>query len=440
MGDLYRIHFGFSKSKRYNQAVEIAKLAFDYKTTGYGEDIEHIVCFTREQVDLMALLYKITRGFRRFISRKINGVNISSIILYCRNGQYNNFYVRLGYKDRIREAAEKLREETGKSFSELADYLKSESNEEDNKKVLLILKQEGYLDYIDENGKFKNAVNKPKEYISKYKTIKSLIAERNYKEAIKVYYDTLGDKFHDELHSELIYLKRLAKMPLIGRDLLYFRTESTRNDLIKSNIKEYCSCIDETLKQYKKNGFKSPTDIIIENAPTMEDLVEKRKHDWHRGVFLWNGEFKIDNTPVNVDYFSNQYDKCLTGRLFEKYPNQIQHCNITETPLGGKYNGLWTTYSEEYYQKQIIDKGLWLYGIEAYRHKAWHETKRVPDFTTVTSLHDIEKRNYGTNGIRYTGRSHKINDAIFYEIDLIRKDHDLTNSSEILLLNLSMKF
>ncbi len=94
---------------------------------------------------------------------------------------------------------------------------------------------------------------------------------------------------------------------------MYFRAESTRNDLIKTNIKEYCSCIDEVLKQYKKNGFKSPTDIIIENAPTMENLIEKRKHEWHRGVFLWNGEFKIDNTPINIDYFSNQYNKCLTG-------------------------------------------------------------------------------------------------------------------------------
>ncbi len=69
---------------------------------------------------------------------------------------------------------------------------------------------------------------------------------------------------------------------------------------------------------------------------------------------------------------------------------------------------------------------MWLYGIEAYRHKAWHETKREPDFTTVTSLLDMEKSNYGTNGIRFTGRTHEIDNTIFYEIDLIRKDFSLT--------------
>ncbi len=190
MDDLYRIHFGFSKSKRYNQAVEIAKLAFDYKATGASEDIWHTACFTREQVDLMALLYKITRGFFR---RQINRVYVSSLILYCRNGQYNHFYAPLAYKDRVREVAEKLKDETGKSFSELADYPVSEYLKpywDDNMQVHSILKQEGYLDYIDENGKFKKTVNKPKEYISKYKTIKDLITERNYEEAIKVCYDT----------------------------------------------------------------------------------------------------------------------------------------------------------------------------------------------------------------------------------------------------------
>jgi len=41
-----------------------------------------------------------------------------------------------------------------------------------------------------------------------------------YKEAVRKYYDILGDKFYGELHNELIYLKRLAKIPLVGRDLI----------------------------------------------------------------------------------------------------------------------------------------------------------------------------------------------------------------------------
>jgi len=133
----------------------------------------------------------------------------------------------------------------------------------------------------------------------------------------------------------------------------------------------------------------------------------------------------MDNTPVTKESFSVQYDKCLYGRLFDRYPDQIWHCKIIEAPEDRRFAGLWTTYSPRYYQKQILDKGYHLDGIEAYQHKLWKSWKKVPDFTTVTSLSEIEKSNFGTNGIRHTGRSHKINGKKFYEIDLLRDNPDL---------------
>jgi len=42
----------------------------------------------------------------------------------------------------------------------------------------------------------------------------------------------------------------------------------------------------------------------------------------------------------------------------------------------------------------------------------------------VTSIDEIEKSGYGTDGIRYTSRIHRISGREFYEIDLLRKDAD----------------
>lgn len=426
MNELYKIHFGFSKSKRYPQAVELAKLAHQREIRGEGEDIWHIVSFTDEQTDLMASLYKIAKNLP---GPKVYGVSVLSLILYCRTEHYDYAYASKAFKYRVRSAAERLKTETGKTFQELVDFLEEnywKPCQEDMLKVNEKLRKEGYLDSIDPvTGNLVKAQKKPKEYIPQYQEIRKLISKGKYEEAVQKYYDTLGDRFYSELHNELIYLKRLANIPLAGRVLLYFRSESSRNELVNSNLSEYCSCIDKVLEQYQKAGLKSPLDIIIENAPIMEELIEQRKQDWHLGVYLWNGKFKRDNTPVTIDSFSAQYDKCTEGRIFDRYPDQIQYCRVIEAPEDRKYAGLWTTYSPSYYQEQILDKGLHLNGIKAYRHKLWKRGRREPDFTTVRFLSEIEKSNYGTNGIWYTGRSHKINRKEFYEIDLLRKNLDL---------------
>ena len=438
MTELYRIHFGFSKSKRYPQAIELRKFAEQYVIQGEGEDTWHIVTFADSQIDLMAALYKLLVGrsalsprFMAIPRPRIYGADILSLIIYCQqDGQYNYIYASKMYKERVRSAAEKIKTETGKSFQELAQFLEDkywEPCRRDLSKVDIKLRQEGYLSFCDPaTGNLIKAKKKPKEYIAQYQEIRGLISKGKYEEAVQKYYDTLGDRFYGELHNELIYLKRLANTPLTGTDLLFFRNEASRSELINSNILEYCSCIDVVLEQYQKAGLKSPLDIIIENAPIMEQLIEQRKQDWHLGVYLWDGKFKRDNTPVTIDSFSAEFDKTPEGRLFDRYPNQIQHCRLIKVPEDWRYIGLWTTYSPSYYQKRVLDKGLHLSGIEAYRHKLWKmgRKKREPDFTTVTSMSEIEKSNYGTAGIRYMGRSHEIDGKEFYEIDLLRKNVD----------------
>ncbi len=400
MSDLYKIHFGFSKSKRYPQAVELAKLANKHEIKGEGEDIWHIVTFTNEQIDLMASFYKIAGGLPY---PKIYGADVLSLILYLREG-YEYSYNSHTKKKRIRKAAEKLQFETKKTPQELAEYLDDKCwkvYQQDMTKVNEKLKSEGYLDSVDYTTmKYIEATKRPKEFLPEYQEIREFISNGEYDEAIQKYYDTLGDRFYGELHNELIYLKRLAKVSITGRDLLYFRNESSRNELINSNLSEYCSCIDKALEQYRDAGLKLPLDIIIENAPTMEELTKQRKWDWHQGVYLWNGKFQRDNTPVTIDSFSAQYDKTPEGRLFDKYPDQVQYCRVIEAPEYKEYKGLWTTYSPLYYQRHILDKGFHLNGIEAYKHKLWKLDQREPDFTTVKSMAEIKKSDYRTNGIQ----------------------------------------
>ena len=213
----------------------------------------------------MAAFYKLIVGasahslsYFNIPRLKIYGADILSLIVYCRkNGHYDYAYDSKAHKDRVRSTVERLKTETGKTFQELVKFL--EDNywnlcTEDMEKVYKKLKKEGYFDYINPaTGNFMRANKKPKEYIIQYREIQELISNGKYEEAVQKYYDTLGDRFYDELHGELIYLKRLANIPLTGRDLLCFRSESSRNEFINSNLSEYCSCIDAVLSIVSDN-------------------------------------------------------------------------------------------------------------------------------------------------------------------------------------------
>lgn len=436
MTELYRIHFGYPGSKRYPQAVELCKLAHRHETRGEGEDIWHIVSFTDSQIDLMAALYKLLVGKSAVapssgtIPRpKVYGADILSLIICCRkDGQYDYFYNSQKHKERIILAAERLRTETRKSFQDLARLIEDKYLEPIRKDMSIVeqrMKDEGYIGFVDSNtGDLVKATREPKEYITQYQEVRELIGRSKYKEAIQRYYDIRGDRFYGEFHGELIYLKRLAKVPLAGRDLLYFRSESSRDEIISTNLAEYVDCIDEALTQLEEMGRKSPLQILYEYAPTMEKMIEDREYDWNRGVYLSSGEFRMNSSPVTLNDFSTEYDACPWGRLFDRYPDQVQHCRIIEYPPDNKYMRLWTTYPPSYYQTEILDKGLHLNSIEAYRHKSWRGAKREPDFSTVTSIDELEKSGYGTDGIRYTGRSHRIGGQEFYEVDLLRRNVD----------------
>lgn len=252
MTECYRIHFGFSKSKRYSQALELAELANKHEVFGEDKHIWHIVTFTPDQLDLMALFYLTIPG----------KLNVNPEVEY-----------RIWQEDMIR-VNEKLREE-------------------------------GYIKTVDPvTGEFKPAWKKPQEHLPQYRKIRELISKGEHEKAVKKYYDSLGENYYGDFHGELIYLKRIGRLPLRARDLLYFRAESSRGDFVHANISEYMDCINRVLEKRQSAGMKSPLDIIIENAPTLEEMIKRKEHERHDGIRLMPGEWKRDNSLVTMNSLS----------------------------------------------------------------------------------------------------------------------------------------
>ena len=206
---LFTVHFGYSRSKRYAQALELAKLCPGYQVSGEGRNVWHRVTFSENEIDLMASLFNLVREFGR---------------------------------PRIHDAPARILDPIRKDL-----YAVSK-----------VLYEKGYL-VIEGSGK---QPRRPAEHHPGYAKVRQAVEEGRLQEAVTLYYDALGDRPFDELHGELLYLKRLTSVPLLGRDILAFRSPSTWTDLIKDNIREYCSCIESAVESAVSAGRQSALDIL----------------------------------------------------------------------------------------------------------------------------------------------------------------------------------
>jgi hypothetical protein len=346
----FKYYFAPNRGKLFPQAIELADLAFKHEILNAGDKICHVVTFSAEQLDLMASFYNVARN------------------LLPPTGQY--------FKEGILARLEIQRK----------------------------LEKEGY---ISSNGK------KPAEYVPKYIQLKKFITAQDYAMAVEKYYEMLGDKDFGELHAELIYLKRLGNIHLAGRDLLFFRPESDRSDLVRSNLSEYRRIIDDVINDYKEKGFQLPLTILKKATVAVTDVDKPITI-----VFLNNGNIDKKEVP-KIDWLFSQVTR--TGRLFDKYIDQVKSCNIFEDKkYNPRYYRFWITYSPEFFKEEITDKGYYLVNMDIYKHKKWRGGKREPDFTTFTSRDEIVQDRIGASTVEFTGRSHRIEDHIFYEINLLR--------------------
>jgi hypothetical protein len=353
MDKFYKFYFAPKDGRVFPQALELAELAYKHEILKDGNETCHVVTFNEHQIELMALFYNVAGNLRPKGNHVMTGL-----------------------------------------FSRL--------------KAKSILEKEGYL------GKHENNPKKPREFIPKYIEIRKLISKRNFIEAVKKYYASLGSEFYGPLHKELIYLKKIGEIHLKGRDLLAFKTISDQSNLIQSNIGEYCNYLDETTKKWMENGLDMPLDILIKNTPTIEEL-DKRITVANLKV---NGIDKIDTTLL--DWYYGSFN--LKGRMFNRYLDLVKLCSIEKGER--KYNltrnaGLWTNFSPVYYQKEVLEKGYYLNYIEAYKYGAWRRGKREPDFATLSSLEKVKSYTDQADGIQYTGRKHKIQHKEFFEINIL---------------------
>ncbi len=251
---LYKYYFAPTQGRVFPQAKEIADLAYKHETVEDDQCICHIVTFTEDQLDMMASFYNVARN------------------LFPPQGRY--------FKEGILARMEIQRK----------------------------LRKEGYI--------FSSDIKKCEEYVPKYIEMKKLIAEKHYKEAVEKYYEFLGDVDYGELRDELIYLKRLGSIHLSGRDLLSFRPESERSDLVRSNLSEYRRIIDKVIENYKEKGLQLPLDILKKTTATISELDEPITI-----VFLNNGSIEKREVP-KVDWLYSRVAR--TGRLFDKYIDQVK--------------------------------------------------------------------------------------------------------------------
>ena len=435
--DVHRLPFSHSKSKRYPQAIELAEQAHRHQIIGSGSDAWHIVTFTPEQIDLMAAFWKLARGLPRL---RIRGVDILSLILYCRF-PWQSHPDSSEKEQRIQVIAERLCSVKSQTLAGVARDLERNVYEplcHEVTKLATVLENHGYLSYWDAASQTtKQQYRTPEEPLSRFRVIRELVAAGEYVQAVNEYYASLGSRSYGELHGELIYLKRLANMPLVGRDLLFFRPESSRSPLVKEHLVEYVACVDSVLEQRSEAGLESPLDLILANAPTMDELIQKKKDLWYKGAHIRGTEHETPNTPENSPVTLRSFnvidDKCPEGRIFDKYPDQVQHCNLVELARPSVYAAPWTSTPSSYIEREIKGRGLHVASSVGYTLSTWASTKRTPDFTTIDSLDYLVEGKYATRDVRYTGRRHVIEQTEFFEFQLQRfSGHDYNPLLEVI--------
>lgn len=417
--ELFTLHFGYSNSRRYAQARELANLCFRHVVIGEGRNVWHRVTFTEEQIDLMASLYDLVRGF--FYPR-LYDAPAWSIHAYLKNGRYEYAYATPGQRRRVREAGERLKAAHGGDAAVALAALTSEILHpiaEDLRVVSDALLAKGYLVFQSHTDPQVHAPKRPRECHPGYAAVRRAIDEGRLVEAVNLYYQALGDRPFGELHPELLYLKRLAVVPLLGRDILAFRSPSTWTDLIKDHIEEYCTCIDAAVQAAMSVGRESPLNVLCAGVPTLAELIERTEQRYHHQAYVWEPPYdwvKLDQTVVTAEHFGSF--TCPTGRLFDRYVNPlVYHWSGDEMEEYVFENSVWTAVSPDFVEREILANGLTLAGVAA-----WKMRDRRVTIDSFTDPSQVELSKFAVSGIRYTGRVHRIVDVPFYEADLLRKD------------------
>lgn len=114
-----QITFGYADSKYYQQAVELANLAYRAETLGKDKNVWHIVTFAdnEEQIDLMAQLWRYAKHLSRY--PRLYEVSALSLNFYLnRRKRVHPFYLSEGELERYKNSIKQLKKDFGISSDE----------------------------------------------------------------------------------------------------------------------------------------------------------------------------------------------------------------------------------------------------------------------------------------------------------------------------------
>lgn len=427
---MYKLHFGYSKNKNYPYVLELADILMEHTIKDENLNVWHTVTFDENNENHLNIVSNIYQNNYNFRYPNIEGSNFNYVLNCCKNnGIYKKttgyIYAPNGKKAEI--AAKKFIENNKLTYSEALALLEKISNEilTDHKKLENILIYHGYLQKNNYN--ITSFTNKLVQYTPiRVTQIKRYISQSSYKDALDLYSEYSKGKLENNniFVKELIYLKRLAHVQLGGNELLALLSMKNTSSLIMDNKSEFINLIEEEIKKREDSGQPHPLGILLSNVPTTEDLVRKRDTEWTTSVYLYENKIQREEQRATEENFSLAYDKCVAGSIFKIFPDQIRYCEIIEIPESQKYWGIWTCISPDTYQQEVTNKNLRLGLIDVSHHAEKSFRLMKEEMLLINSLKEIRLSPAAGYGVIYTGRTHKIDTKVFYEINLIRKNYN----------------
>ncbi len=296
--------------------------------------------------------------------------------------------------------------------------------------ILKLLEPCGYTKVIDEYGTLGYSEKLPPDPVGHYEDIRRAIQIKDYDKDVRLYYKNLGDSYYGPVHPELVYLKRLGEIELIGRDLFYSRPESSMDEFLKEHLAEYVACIDEELKHRKSEGKATATNVLIKEAPTIEGVEAAIKKKIASAVVVSKGNkvarLEIPRNPTARAYLRDGEVK--SGRLFDQFPNPFL-CTRRYIYASDKVLHPLTTFTPEMHKNLVTGKGFQVGKFE----RCWFRRRKNTQLDDTKKMSDLQELWAWTDGVDYTGKEIILDGKKFFEVE--RKHDGLLVNTDYLMLD-----
>lgn len=395
-------------------------IMFDYKKRLLGANCVnwYVGSVTTTNVDLLAFIHQFLGLLPPPI---IFGIDLNSLDEFC-SGKLVNPELRRIYEDLqfILDPETDVKEYIVKRILRKPMF--------DKNKIKETLRENGYLDTVP-------SPRKPLDYFALHKNVNQKIIDKDYKELGNLFLLLVGNEITIENFKENLYLKRINHTQITAADILPLRPLSKDSAFIIDNRDEFINCIDEILLNDNGKIEYEFHEILNKCVPTIESLLESK----NKKLFSYeNGRIvdveNKDKSEIGSFYLhptKNIICYCNKGYIYDFYPDPIHAARIINQPVIDKsYLKIWTTLDPAMYQLQI-ENGYSISSLDAYKHVNWKFAKREPDFTFISEPYIIIKNLVICNDIIFTGRSHKIHNTIYYEIDAIKYKDPIIVGNEI---------